>query len=266
MPDQGKYQEDLLHALREAEEQTTKPPQARERREAVDATEQRQAELAPGRVTVAEVRAHPRTRAYLESADAHLKFLGYTEHGLRHASLVSSIASNVLLRLDRPQRQAELAAIAGLLHDIGNVVNREMHGQIGALLAKDILLDLGMDMSELVLIMGAIGNHEEERGHAISPVAAALILADKADVHRSRVHNTDPKTFDIHDRVNYASTHSFLRVMPDRARITLEITIDTSIASVMDYFEIFLSRMIMCRRAAEFLECQFGLEINGNPL
>ncbi|HMO60421.1 MAG TPA: HD domain-containing protein [Roseiflexaceae bacterium] len=214
------------------------------------------------RVTLAQVRSHPHVQIYLKSANEHLKLLGYTEHGLRHAGLVGSIASNVLARLGYDAREAELAAIAGLLHDIGNLINREMHGQIGALMARDLLIGLGMPITEVVAIMGAIGNHEEERGHAISPVAAALILADKADVHRSRVHNPNPAAFDIHDRVNYAATRSFLRVNPDEHKIVLEITIDTSIASVMDYFEIFLSRMIMCRRAAEFLGCRFGLEIN----
>jgi hypothetical protein len=218
------------------------------------------------RVTPAQVRNHPHVKTYLQAANEHLKLLGYTEHGLRHAGLVGSIASNVLNRLNYPAREAELAAIAGLLHDIGNLINREMHGQMGAIMAREVLLELGMEIGEVIAVMGAIGNHEEERGHAISPVAAALILADKADVHRSRVHNPNPASFDIHDRVNYAATRSFLRVDAEAHRIVLEITIDTSIASVMDYFEIFLSRMIMCRRAAEFLGCQFGLEINEHVL
>lgn len=262
---QNKQQEALLRELRQAEEQIDKPLQEDKRQEALQQARQ-PSDLAPERVTVAQVREHPHTRIYLDAANENLKLIGYTEHGLRHAGLVSNIAANVLTYLNYPPRQSELAAIAGLLHDIGNVVNRDMHGQIGALMAKDILLDLGMDMLEITQIMAAIGNHEEERGHAISPVAAALILADKADVHRSRVHNRDPKTFDIHDRVNYAATHSFLRVTSNRQRITLEIEIDTNIASVMDYFEIFLSRMMMCRRAAEFLGYPFELQINGHVL
>ncbi len=256
-------EETLIRSLRQAEEQSITPPGEDERQTALAAVP---SALVPGRVTVERVREHPHVRPFLDAANQHLKLLGFTEHGLRHAGLVGAIASNVLTRLGYPQRQAELAAIAGLLHDIGNLINREMHGQAGALMAKDILLDLSMDISEVVAVMGAIGNHEEERGHAISPIAAALILADKADVHRSRVHSTDPAAFDIHDRVNYAATHSFLRVVPETKRITLEITIDTSIATVMDYFEIFLSRMIMCRRAAEFLGCRFGLEINQSML
>ena len=260
MADKVKQQEErLVRSLRQAEEQSVAPPGEEERQAALAAAP---SALAPDRVTVEGVREHPHVRPFLDAANQHLRLLGFTEHGLRHAGLVGAIASNVLARLGYPQRQAELAAIAGLLHDIGNLINREMHGQAGALMAKDILVDLNMEIGEVVAVMGAIGNHEEERGHAISPIAAALILADKADVHRSRVHSTDPATFDIHDRVNYAATHSFLRVIPETRRITLEITIDTSIAAVMDYFEIFLSRMIMCRRAAEFLGCRFGLEIN----
>jgi metal-dependent HD superfamily phosphatase/phosphodiesterase len=267
MAEKIKQHEDaLLHSLRQVEEQAVVPPGERERQAALAEAAAQPAELAPDRVTIDRVRDHPHVRPFLDAANQHLRLLGYTEHGLRHAGLVGAIAANVLGRLGYPPRQAELAAIAGLLHDIGNLINREMHGQAGALMAKDILLDLGMEISEVIPIMGAVGNHEEERGHAISPIAAALILADKADVHRSRVHNPNPETFDIHDRVNYAATHSFLRVVAETQRITLEITIDTSIASVMDYFEIFLSRMIMCRRAAEFLGCRFGLEINQSML
>ena len=217
----------------------------------------------PNRVTITRVRNHPHTLAYLKNANANLKLIGYTEHGRRHAGLVGHIAANVLRRLDFPAREIELAEIAGYLHDIGNCINREQHGQSGALLAKDILFDLGMPIDEVILVMGAIGNHEEERGHAVSTIAAAIILADKSDVHRSRVQNADPARFDIHDRVNYAATRSFLRVDANgKRRITLELTIDTEMASVMDYFEIFLSRMVMCRRAAEFLGARFGLHIN----
>lgn len=218
----------------------------------------------PDRVTIEHVRADPQADAYLMAANAGLKLRGFTEHGRRHAGLVGHIAANVLSRLGFTAREIELAEIAGYLHDIGNCINREQHGQSGALLAKDILLGLGMPVGEVVTVMGAIGNHEEERGHAVSHVAAAVILADKADVHRSRVQNTDPTTFDIHDRVNYAAKRSFLRVQAEGERsVTLELQIDTGMASVMDYFEIFLSRMVMCRRAAEFFDARFGLNING---
>lgn len=217
----------------------------------------------PDRVTITRVRNHPHTLSYLKKANANLKLIGYTEHGRRHAGLVGHIAANVLRRLSFSAREIELGEIAGYLHDIGNCINREHHGQSGAILAKDILLDLGMPIEEVSTIMGAIGNHEEDRGHAVSNIAAAVILADKSDVHRSRVQTPDPAMFDIHDRVNYAATRSFLRVDTNGERkITLELTIDAEMASVMDYFEIFLSRMVMCRRAAEFLGSRFGLRIN----
>jgi len=165
------------------------------------------------------VRQHPHTRIYTEAANEHLRLLGYTEHGARHAGIVSKAAARVLERLGYDLRTVELGAIAGILHDIGNAVNREMHGQVGALMAKDILLELGTEMREVVVVMTAIGNHEEERGFATSPVAAALILADKADVHRSRVQERDPDRFDIHDRVNYAATASALVVRPTCGRL-----------------------------------------------
>ena len=215
------------------------------------------------RITVAQVRQNTHVLAYVDAANANLKLLGYTEHGRRHAGLVGHIAANVLRHLDYSAREVELAEIAGYLHDIGNSVNREQHGQSGAIIANQLLLGMGMPIDEVITIIGAIGNHEEERGHAVSHVAAAVILADKSDVHRSRVQNDDPTTFDIHDRVNYAATRSFLRVSKEPTpRITLELEIDTEMASVMDYFEIFLSRMVMCRRAAEFLDAEFGLRIN----
>ena len=213
-------------------------------------------------VILKEVKAHPTVVACLKQADKFMEAIGYTEHGVRHAGLVANIAQNILVRLSGEGREAELAAIAGYLHDMGNVVTREDHGQIAALLAKDVLSDLGMPISEIAIIMSAIGNHEEEYGWATNEVCAALILADKSDVHRSRVRNPDTLSFDIHDRVNYAARRSFLRVDEKTKTITLEIEIDTKISQVMEYFEIFLSRMVMCRRAAEFLKCKFSLVIN----
>lgn len=217
-------------------------------------------------VYATQVLEHPDTLAYINAANANLRLLGFTEHGMRHVSRVSSWACEVLKALGHSERDCELAAIAGLLHDIGNVINRQQHGQTGALLAREILTELGMEVTELLVVMGAIGNHEEDYGHAISAVAAALILADKADVHRSRVQEPDPAKHDIHDRVNHAATDSTLKVDAEGRRIVLDLTIDTSMASVMDYFGIFLSRMIMCRQAANFLGCRFGLEINGTVL
>ena len=204
--------------------------------------------------------------ALIRAANQHLAAQGFTEHGQRHAELVARVGYNVVTRLGRSRREAELTEIAGYLHDVGNAVARRGHGPIGALLAQPILRELGMQPQEVATIMGAIGNHEEEGGMPVNPVSAALILADKSDVHRSRVQNPDPARFDIHDRVNYAATRSFLRVEADRRRVVLELSIDTRICSIMEYFEIFLARMVMCRRAAEFLGVGFQLRINGATL
>lgn len=192
--------------------------------------------------------------------------IGFTEHGHRHATLVAQIARNILLRLNHPKRAAELAAIAGFLHDIGNVFGRHGHGETGALMSWSILRRLGMPPEEVAVVCAAIGNHEEEYGVPVNNVSAALILADKSDVHRSRVRNPEKSTFDIHDRVNYAANHSFVHVDGERKAITLQLSIDVEISPVMDYFEIFLTRMIMCRRAATFLGCGFELEINNVKL
>jgi uncharacterized protein len=213
-------------------------------------------------VTLEEVRNHKRVMGYIDLSNRNLGEIGYTEHGQRHTSLVASIARNILLRLGYDERTAELAAISGYMHDIGNVVSRHNHGQTGPLIAMDILREMNMDDYEIGIVMSAIGNHEEEYGEPVNPVSAALILADKSDVHRSRVRNTNETSFDIHDRVNYAAERSFLRVDEKEKTITLELTIDTSIAQVMEYFEIFLSRMTLCRKAASYLNCRFVLTIN----
>lgn len=221
---------------------------------------------AVGRVTLEMVKADPRVRAYLQAVDDYLEAVGYTEHGRRHAGLVSSIARNILTHLGYPERQAELAAIAGYLHDLGNLAGRPRHWQTGAVLAAHLLDGMGMAPAEVAAIVAAVGNHDELDGEPTNAVGAALILADKSDVHRSRVRNRDPATFDIHDRVNYAVTRSFLRVDPARRSVTLELTIDTDACGVMDYFEIFLDRMLLCRRAARFLGCRFDLQFNGISL
>ncbi|HHV34230.1 MAG TPA: HD domain-containing protein [Syntrophomonadaceae bacterium] len=192
--------------------------------------------------------------------------MGFTEHGFRHLTLVSSIAYNVLSRLVFSQREVELAGIAGYMHDIGNAVNRSGHHLSGAILAYYILDDLGMCSDELFTVVAAIGNHDEQTGQPVNNVAAALILADKSDVHRTRVRSKKRIGIDIHDRVNYAVERSFLRVDAEDKHISLELDIDPQISPVMDYFEIFLSRMFMCRRAAKFLGCTFALEINGKKL
>jgi metal-dependent HD superfamily phosphatase/phosphodiesterase len=217
-------------------------------------------------ITLEDVKRDPYVDTLIRVGNENLGVMGFTEHGYRHLNLVANIAYNVMRRLGYPQREAELAAIAGYLHDIGNVVNREGHHWTGAMLAYFILDRLGMDPEEISTIVAAIGNHDEETGQPVSHVAAALILADKSDVHRTRVRNPEQSTFDIHDRVNYAVKRSFLRVEEDKKLITLELEIDSKISPVMDYFEIFLTRMLMCRRAANFLGCQFGLQINGNKL
>ena len=216
-------------------------------------------------ISIDEVREDPTLSAYIAQADRMTDAMGYTEHGFRHANLTGRIAHNVLERLGYDGRNQDLAAIAGYLHDIGNTISRTDHGQTGAVLVHTILQDR-MDAGDLAVVMGAIGNHEEEYGVAVGPVAAAVILGDKSDVHRSRVRKADQIEFDIHDRVNYAAEESFLRVDSEARTITLELTIDTSISHVMEYFEIFLERMVMCRRAAEQLDCRFRLVINETEL
>ncbi|HEX9824029.1 MAG TPA: HD domain-containing protein [Actinomycetota bacterium] len=216
-------------------------------------------------ISIDEIRDDPTLSAYIAQADRVMDGMGYTEHGFRHANLTGRIAHNVLERLGFDGRTRDLGAIAGYLHDIGNTVSRTDHGQTGAVLVHTILGDR-MEAGDLAIVMGAIGNHEEEYGQAVGPVAAAVILADKSDVHRSRVRKADQIEFDIHDRVNYAAEESFLRVDSEARTVTLELTIDTTISHVMEYFEIFLDRMVMCRRAAEQLDCRFRLVINQTEL
>ncbi len=216
------------------------------------------------KLTLEDVKSNPTVNSYILAGNDHLGALGYTDHGLRHAGLVSSIAKNLLWKIEFSEREQELAAIAGYLHDIGNVVSRHYHAQVGAALSERILTGMGMDSSEIAVIMGAIGSHDpEDTCQAVSTVSAAVILADKSDVHRSRVRNPDIHNFDVHDRVNYAASRSFLEVKNDDKVISLQLTIDTQIAPVMEYFEIFLTRMIACKRAAEFLGATFELDING---
>ena len=216
-------------------------------------------------LSLEDVKNDPAISAYISAADRVMDGLGFTEHGFRHANLSANIAYNVLSRLDFDQRACELAAIGGYLHDIGNAVSRWGHGQTGAMLVHQLLSDR-LDPAELGVVMAAVGNHEEEDGMGAGVVASAVILADKSDVHRSRVRKTAQIDFDIHDRVNYAAEQSFLRVDSAARTVTLELRIDTSISHVMEYFEIFLGRMVMCRRAAERLDCSFHLDINGASL
>jgi uncharacterized protein len=204
--------------------------------------------------------------AFIQLSDQFIGALGFTEHGFRHANLVGRIAHNVLSHLGAEPELCELAAIGGYLHDVGNVVARTNHGLSSAWVAYDALRRLEVDPYRIGLVLSAVGNHEEQHGSAIGPVGAAVILADKADVHRSRVRQGVDPALDIHDRVNDAVTRSFLRVDAARATITLELELDTERSTVIEYFEIFLDRMIMCRRAARTLGCSFRITANGTPL
>jgi metal-dependent HD superfamily phosphatase/phosphodiesterase len=217
-------------------------------------------------VTLEDVKRDILADTLIRTGNINLGAMGYTEHGYRHINLVSNIAQNVARRLGFTRREIELASIAGYMHDIGNVVNRDGHHLSGAVLAYFILEHLGMPPDEIGTVVAAIGNHDEEAGSPVNNIAAILILADKSDVHRSRVRNTDITSFDIHDRVNYAVKRSFLRVTEDERTIILELEIDQRISPVMDYFEIFMTRMLLCRRSADFLGCRFGLQINGHKL
>lgn len=217
-------------------------------------------------ITLDDVRTNETVRTYIQQANQMLYAMGYTEHGLRHAGLVANNARRLCLRLGYSERQAELAAIAGFMHDIGNVVNRDHHAQTGAVIAFQLLTQMGMPPDEIAIIISAIGNHEETTGYPVNYAASTVILADKSDVHFSRVQNPYHGEFDIHDRVNFATQRSRLRVMPKERLIELNLEIDVNVASLMEYFEIFLERMVMCRRAAEALECQFHLMINSVPI
>ena len=216
-------------------------------------------------LTLDDIQQDEVVSAYITQADRVMDGLGFTEHGFRHANLSAKIAFNVMTRLGFDERECALAAVGGYLHDIGNAISRWGHGQTGAVLVHQLLEDR-LDPTELAVVMAAVGNHEEDDGMGAGPVAAAVILADKSDVHRSRVRKTAQIDFDIHDRVNYAAEQSFLRVDSAARTVTLELRIDTSISHVMEYFEIFLGRMMMCRRAAEQLDCTFHLDINGASL
>jgi uncharacterized protein len=216
-------------------------------------------------VTLEDVQQDPQLSLYISSADRVMDAMGFTEHGFRHANLVARIAFQVLHRLGYTEREAELAQVAGYLHDVGNALARDAHGQTGAVLVHQALQERAKG-SDLMPILAAIANHEEREGTAVSPISAAVILADKSDVHRSRVRKPFELGNDIHDRVNYAVEQSFLRVDSDARTVSLELTIDTAISQVMEYFEIFLGRMQMCRIAAEHLESRFRLVMNGQEL
>ena len=217
-------------------------------------------------ITFEQIRNNDTINTYIRKADASLVELGYTEHSFAHVGMVANNARYILEMLGYDQRTLELVQIAAYLHDIGNLVNRADHSQSGAVMAFRILDKLGMEASEIADIVTAIGNHDEGTGRPVSPMAAALILADKSDVRRSRVRNQDEKSFDIHDRVNYSVKKAELKINESRTLIKLKLTVDTHYGSVMDYFEIFMGRMLLCRKAAEALNLQFKLLINEQQL
>jgi metal-dependent HD superfamily phosphatase/phosphodiesterase len=217
-------------------------------------------------VTFESIKNNADIRTYITRADESLKALGYTEHSFAHVGKVASDAAEILMNLGYDRRTVELARIAGYLHDIGNLVNRVDHSQSGAVMAFRILDNLGMPSDELSTIVTAIGNHDEGTGVPVNAVAAALIIADKSDVRRTRVRNSDISSFDIHDRVNYSVVESSLTVDRENKRVTLTLAIDSSISAVMDYFSIFIGRMEMSKRAAKALGLDFSLVINGQEL
>lgn len=217
-------------------------------------------------VTLKEVKANPKVRGLIDGANEVMKAMGYTEHGHRHVGVVSSITRYILENLNMTPREIELGQIAGYLHDIGNVITRLYHPMHGASLAFTLLNEMGMDVKEIAPILGAIGNHEEITGEPVSTMSAAVIIGDKSDVHFSRVQNPVPETFDIHDRVNFAVQRSRVEMENARRTLTLILEIDTDRASVMEYFEIFLSRMVMCRRACALFGYTFALQVNGTSL
>ncbi len=208
------------------------------------------------------VKQDKRVRLYIENADRHLEALGYTEHNVRHATKVSDGAKRILRKLKYTERDVMLSGVAGYLHDIGNFLGRQNHDQMGAILAKSILDGFNVSAEDTIKVMAAIGLHESEDIEIHDAVSAALLIADKADVHRSRVRSPFKVKFDIHDRVNYAATESKLTIDEKAKTIILSLIIDTEVAQVIEYFEIFLSRMTICKKAAQALDCEFQLHIN----
>lgn len=217
-------------------------------------------------VTYNEIKHNEAIKVYIKKADDSLSALGFTEHSFAHVGKVAEMAGYILRETGATDREIELAKIAGYMHDIGNVVNRSEHSQSGAVLAFRILSNIGMEPEEIATIICAIGNHDEGTGTPVDNVSAALILADKSDVRRSRVRNRDPLSFDIHDRVNYSVASSNLVINEEKTEVKLILEIDTQYSSVMDYFEIFLGRMMLCKKAAEKLGLRFRLVINDQYL
>ena len=217
-------------------------------------------------MTYEEIRKNPEVCALLRRGNENLGVLGFTDHSMAHCVLVAERAAHILKVLGYSEHDQELAKIAGVMHDIGNAVNRKQHAEIGAVLANGILRETDMSVEDRITVISAIGNHDESTGGAKDSLSAAIIIADKSDVRRNRVRNKEHSQFDIHDRVNYAVTGSNLRVDPVERLISLNLQIDTSMCSMYEYFDIFLGRMMMCRGAAEMLDTQFHLTVNGGKV
>ena len=217
-------------------------------------------------ITFQDIKNNREVQTYLQKGNDALGVIGFTEHGCAHAGICAATAADILQTLGYDERTITLARIAGYMHDIGNCINREDHAQTGAVMAFQILTRMGMPPEDIAEVICAIGNHDEHTGSAVTPITAALILADKSDVRRSRVRTSSTVATDIHDRVNYAVYTSSLTIGPQKGELILSLKIDTAISAVMDYFEIFLTRMMMCRKAAEFLKLNFQLQINDTRL
>lgn len=217
-------------------------------------------------ITYEYIHKNPTIMTYIKRADDVLAKLGYTEHSFAHVEMVAQKTGMILNTLGYSEREVELGKIAGIMHDIGNVINRIDHAQSGAIMTFRLLDNINMPPDEICTIISAIGNHDESTAEPISPISAALIIADKTDVRRTRVRNTDFLTFDIHDRVNYAVEKSSMYFSEDKKSIILDLTIDTDISSVMEYFEIFLQRMLLCKKACEFLNLKFKMIANGTKV
>lgn len=216
------------------------------------------------KITYKDIKKSEEVRAYIQKADESLLSLGFTEHSFAHVTKVAELAGQILTILGYSEHEVELAKISGYLHDIGNVVNRIDHAQSGAVMAFRILDKMDMDPDDIATVVTAIGNHDESTAYPVNPIAAALIIADKTDVRRSRVRNRSTIQFDIHDRVNYSVTSS--KVIVTKEEVCLDISIDTSVCELMEYFEIFLGRMMLCKKAAEALSIHFSLVINGQKM
>lgn len=217
-------------------------------------------------ITFNDIKNNPEINTYIAQADASMKAMGYTEHSFAHVTKCAAVASDLLMQLGYSEREVELARIAGYMHDIGNVVNRNGHAHTGAVIAFKLLDKLGLSAEDTAQVITAIGNHDEHTAFPVNAIAAAVILADKSDVRRSRVRNRDTISFDIHDRVNYAVENAALTLDKEKMTLTLSMNIDTEICSVMDYFEIFTDRMLLCRKAAKFFGFTFKININNAML